>query len=107
MDKNKMFKMIFMCLFLSFIIAYVIVKSGYYEYNLHNKTVLTNESMKQFEKDVSEGKDVTIEDYVVNTSIDYTTRLTRNTNKVSTRVNGILKRGIEGMFKVLGKLVVD
>lgn len=107
MDKNKILKIIFIVLFLTFIIAYVIEKSGYYEYNLRNKTVLTTESMKQFEKDVSEGKDVTIEDYVVNTSIDYTTRLTRNTNKVSTRVNSILKKGIEGVFKVLGKFVDD
>lgn len=105
MNKNKVFKIIFIVLFLTFIIAYVIEKSGYYEYNLRNKTVLTTESMKQFEKDVSEGKDVTIEDYVVNTSADYTTRLTRNTNKVSVKVNSILKKGIEGVFKVLGKFV--
>lgn len=107
MNKNKMFKIIFIVLFLAFIIAYIIEKSGYYEYNLRNKTVLTTESMKQFEKDVSEGKDVTIEDYVVNTSIDYTTRLTRNTNKISTNVNDVLKKGIEGIFKILGKFVDD
>lgn len=107
MDKKRILKIIFGCLFLSFVIAYVIEKSGYYEYNLRNKTVLTKESMEQFEKDLSSGKDVSIEDYVVNTSTDYTTKLTRNTNKVSTKVNNILKKGIESIFKVLGKFVYD
>ena len=107
MDKKKILKLIFICLFLSFIIAYVIEKSGYYEYNLRNKTVLTKESMQQFEKDVSEGKDVSIEDYIVNTSTDYTTKLTRSTNKVSTKINKVLKKGIEEIFKVLGKLVEE
>ena len=46
MDKKKILKIVFIVLFLSFIIAYVIEKSGYYEYNLRNKTVLTKESMK-------------------------------------------------------------
>ena len=107
MAKKKIIKVVFIITFLSFIIAYVIEKSGYYEYNLRNKTVLTKESMEQFEKDVNDGKDVSIEDYVVNTSTDYTTKLTRNTNKISIKVNNILKKGIEGVFKVLGKFVYD
>lgn len=107
MDKKRILKIIFGCLFLSFVIAYVIEKSGYYEYNLRNKTVLTKESMEQFEKDLSSGKDVSIEDYVVNTSTDYTTKLTRGTNKLSTKVNDVLKKGIERVFKVLGKFVYD
>ena len=63
--------------------------------------------MQQFEKDVSEGKDVSIEDYVINTSTDYTTKLTRSTNKVSTKINKVLKKGIEEIFKVLGKFVEE
>ena len=78
MDKKKILKIVFIVLFLSFIIAYVIEKSGYYEYNLRNKTVLTKES-----------------------------KLTRGTNKVSTKVNDVLKKGIESVFKVLGKFVYD
>ena len=97
MDKKKILKIVFIVLFLSFIIAYVIEKSGYYEYNLRNKTVLTKESMEKFEKDVSEGRDVSIEDYVVNTSTDYTTKLTRGTNKVSTKVNDVLKAYFESI----------
>lgn len=107
MDKKKIFKVIFICFFLAFIVSYVIEKTGYYEYKLQNKTVMTNEAMARFEKDLKEGKDVRKEDYVVSTEKDYTSTLTRSTNKVSTKVNIILKKGIEGVFKVLGNFVEE
>lgn len=105
--KTKVVKYVFVTLFLAFVISYVIEKSGYYEYNLQNKTIMTNEAMAQFEKDLAEGKDVTMEDYVVTTEKDYTSNLTRTTNKVSVRVNQFLKKGIEGVFKIVGTFVEE
>ena len=105
MDKKKIVKAIFACFFLAFIVSYVIEKTGYYEYNLQNKTIMTNEAIAQFEKDLAEGKDVTKEDYVVSTEKDYTSSLTRTTNKVSVKVNKILKEGIESVFKFVGTFV--
>ena len=86
MNKKKIFKFIFGLIFIAFIISYVIEESGYYEYNLRNKTVMTKESMERFEKDLKDGKDVLMEDYVVNTTKDYTSRLTTGTNRVSFKV---------------------
>lgn len=103
--KKKIVKYMLITVFLAFIVSYVIEMSGYYEYNLQNKTIMTNEAMAQFEKDIAEGKDVTLEDYVVTTREDYTSNLTRTTNKVSVKVNKFLKKGIEGMFKMVGTLV--
>ena len=65
------------------------------------------EFMAQFEKDVAEGKDVTKEDYVVSTTKDYTSTLTRTTNKVSIKVNQFLKKGIEGVFRIVGTFVEE
>ena len=107
MDKKKVFKTIFLCFFLAFVVSYVIEKTGYYEYNLQNKTIMTNEAMARFEKDLAEGKDVREEDYVVSTEKDYTSSLTRTTNKVSIKVNNILKKGIESVFKIVGTFVEE
>ena len=52
MNKKKICKFVFICLFLSFVVSYVIEKTGYYEYNLQNKMIMTNEAMERFEKDV-------------------------------------------------------
>ena len=109
MDKNKkkIVKYVLSGMFLAFVISYIIEKSGYYEYNLQNKTIMTNEAMAQFEKDIADGKDVTLEDYVVTTEKDYTSNLTRTTNKVSVKVNKFLKKGIEGVFKIVGTFVEE
>lgn len=107
MNKKKICKSVFICLFLSFVVSYVIEKTGYYEYNLQNKMIMTNEAMERFEKDVKEGKDVRREDYLVSTEKDYNSTLTKGTNKVSMKVNTLLKKGIEGMFRVLGSFVED
>ena len=105
MDKNKFAKSVLFILLFVFVVSYIIEKSGYYEYNLQKRTVLTSESMRKFEKDVSEGKDVTLEDYAVPTSKDYSSSLTRKTNKLSLEINKILKQGIENVFRILGSFV--
>lgn len=105
MNKKKIFKVVFVILFVAFIISYAIEKTGYYEYNLQNKMIMTTEAMEKFEKDVSEGKDVRREDYLVSTDKDYSSSLTTGTNKVSMKVNNMLKKGIEGVFKVLSSFV--
>lgn len=105
MDKNKIFKLLFIIVLIIFIISYAIEKSGYYEYNLHNKSVMTSEAMKKFEEDVKNGKNVTVEDYITDSTTDYTTTLSHNTNKFSLGVNKVLKKGIEKIFKVIGSFV--
>lgn len=107
MNKKRIFKLLFGLVFVAFLISYVISESGYYEYNLRNKSVMTKESMEKFEDDLKNGKDVRMEDYVVNTTKNYTSRLTTSTNKISTSVNSFLKKGIEGVFKVASRLVED
>lgn len=106
MDK-KLFKLLFGFVFISFLISYVISESGYYEYNLRNKSIMTKEAMERFEDDLDKGKDVRMEDYVVNTTKNYTSRLTTGTNRVSVSFNAFLKRGIEGVFKAASRLVED
>ena len=65
MNKKKIIKSVFIIFFLAFIVSYIIERSGYYEYNLQNRMILTNESMKKFEKDISDGKDVTLENILL------------------------------------------
>lgn len=97
--------LIFICF--SFIVTYIIYETGYYEYKLQNRTVLTKEQMEQFEKDVNDGKDVTLEDYFVETEVDYTNKLTDVTVNVSSKVNSYLKKGVELIFKQVNKLVEE
>ena len=68
---------------------------------------MTNEAIARFEKDLADGKDVSKEDYVVSTEKDYTSNLSRTTNKVSIKVNQLLKNGIEGVFRIVSTFVEE
>ena len=63
--KNKKSKLyyIFIVLLIIFSSVYIISESGYYEYTLHGKTVLTKERMLEFEKDIENNKDIDIKNY--------------------------------------------
>lgn len=106
MRKNLPKLVLFLVIF-SFVVSYIIYQTGYYEYKLQNRTVLTKEQMEKFESDVKEGKDPTLEDYLVETETDYKTSLTRVTVRVSTKVNDCLKKSIELVFKQINKLVQE
>ena len=103
----KVLKLFFIILFIAFVVAYAIGESGYYEYKLSNKKTLTEEQIEQFEQDVKEGKDIDINEYLVDNTVDYTNSLSRTTYKVSTKLNNVLKKGIETIFKFANKLVED
>ena len=103
--KLKLFKVLFIFLFIAYITIYASQKSGYIDFQNSKKAYLTKEKIIQFENDVKEGKDVDITDYMKDKTIDYSNTLTRTTVKVSTTINKYLKKGIESVFKILNSLV--
>lgn len=105
--KKKIPKLILFLVVLSFVISYIIYETGYYEYKLQNKMVLTKEQMEKFESDVNKGLDVTLNDYVIDQDIDYTSSLTRITNKINRKTGKYIKKGIELIFKSINKFVSD
>lgn len=78
--------------------------TGYYEYSLHNQKTLTEEQMQQFETDVKEGKEIDINTYLKDTTVDYSNSLTRTTSDVSLKLNDYLKDILSGTFQLVGKL---
>lgn len=107
MKKNALFKNIMILVIIFYIIVYVISISSYYDYQLQRKTILTSEQIKLFEEDISEGKDVSLNDYVIDTRKDYSSNLTKFIYKISSNVNRYIKKGIEVCFKLLNSLVSD
>lgn len=107
MKKGKIFKSVVLLVFTCYIIVYIISISSYYDYQLQKRTILTNEQIKLFESDISQGKDVSLNDYVVSTEKDYSNSLTKFTYKVTSNINKSIKNGIEICFKLLNNLVSD
>ena len=105
MKKNKLLKYIFIFVSLIFICSYIVSKSGYYEYSLHNQKELTDMEIKKFEDEVKNGNYVDINDYLKERKKDYTSPLTRITVRTSKKINDYLKSGLESMLNVLQKLL--
>ena len=107
MSKKFIFKSIFVIFFIAFIITYAIGESGYYEYQLSNKRILTEEQMKKFEEDVKNGEDIDLNDYVVDTTKDYSNKFTSFVTDVSLTANNYIKKTIESLFTAVGKMVEE
>ena len=105
MKFKKILKLICIALIFVFLCSYFIEMSGYYEYNLQSKKNLTQTQMEQFEADINEGKDVDLNQYLKETTIDYSNKITRTTTEASIKLNDYLKNFLTNGLKMLGQLV--
>ena len=105
MKYKKLLKLISGITILIFLFSYFMEYSGYYEYNLQNKKNLTEEQIKQFENDVKAGKNIDLDSYLTETTVDYSNSLTRTTSQANLKLNEYLKRFLTGGFELLGKFV--
>lgn len=103
--KKKIFKFVFMVLFLSFVVIYCAELTGYYEYQNYKQTALTEEQIKKFESDVAAGKEVDINEYLVKDDRVYNNNLSKLSSKISNGISTVVQKGVESTFKFLSNLV--
>lgn len=102
--KKNFLVIIFTLFFIVYFAFYLSQATGYYELKRHNKMVITTDQMKRFEKDVSEGKDISIDDYITNDEVDYTNAVSRLGYNTSEAIEFIMIKGIKYTFGFIGKL---
>ena len=105
--KNKTLKFILIVIIIIYISSYYVANSGYYEYHLQEKTVLTNEKIKEFEQDVKDNQNIDIKDYLAYEEVDYTNRITDFVYNLSDNGNRIARKCLKALFKKLSYLVED
>ena len=106
MDK-KIIKLLIIPISLVFISSYMISTSGYYEYNLQRKTIITNEKIKQFEEDIKNNKEIDLIDYLDDKEINYTNKFTTLIYNISDNSNKLARKTIKYIFKKLGSLIEE
>lgn len=105
--KSKNLKFIIIIVLLIFIGCYYVANSGYYEYHLQEKTVLTNEKIREFEEDVKNNKDIDVKDYLDYEEVDYTNKITNLVYDISNSGTEITRKIMKKIFKKLSYLVED
>lgn len=107
LDPLKISKNILIILFIVFIALFFSQSTGYYEYEQYKKVALTNEQIKQFEKDVKNGKKVDVKDYIGETKKDYGNKVSNTGLKISSEIEKYVKKFINGAFDAIGRAVKE
>lgn len=106
LNMNKWFYLIISLLFIIFLIIFCSCKTNYVEYKNYTKVKITNKKIKEFEKDISEGKNVNINDYIVNETKDYSNNITKAGEYISknlfTMIGFIFKKTYNFLEKLIG-----
>ena len=104
---KSIIKIIFIFTIIIFIASYLISESGYYEYTMKQKTVITNEKIKEFENDIENNKNIDLKEYLNKEEIDYSNKFTNLVYNISDKSNKIARQTIKYIFKKLSSLVED
>ena len=107
MKKNNILKPIIIIIFLIYISAYYVSNSGYYEYHVQQKTILTNDKIKEFEHDIKNNQNIDIKDYLDYEEIDYSNKLSNIVYDFSDKGTNVSRKIIKLLFKKLSYLVED
>ena len=105
--KTKIYRLIFLLCFISYLTFYISGQKGYYEYRERKKMSFTKEQIEQFEKDVKEGKKIDVNSYIGNTDKDYQNKISNGTLKISETISKYTKKGVNTVFTKLGKVVEE
>ena len=105
MKINKFIFFVTILLFLAFLIIFSSSKSNYYEYSNHKKGVYTEEKIKEFEKDIEEGKNVNIKDYITYDEKDYSNNLTKFADSLSKNTFNFANAFLNVLYKIIIKII--
>ncbi len=101
--KTNWWFIILIILFIIFVSLYFMNGVGYYD-STRNRMILTEEKKEQFEKDVSEGRYIDIENYFSDTNKDYDNNFSNIGLKISDGIDTVLNKGLKKTLKALSKL---
>lgn len=102
---TKIFNISFIVLLITFLALYVSQSTGYYNYEQHKKMVLTEEKIKQFEKDVKQGKNLDLESYLDSPVKNYQNKVSSFGYQLSYNIGKYTKFGIQKTFGFLNKVI--
>lgn len=106
MNKN-IIKLFIFTIILIFIISYLVSSTGYYEYQMQERTILTNEKIKEFEQDIKDNKNIDIEQYFISEEIDYSNKLTDLVYNISNESTKATRKIIKKIFQKLGTIIEE
>ena len=106
MKKNKGIKMIILLFFLAFSILYISALSGYFEYENHKNTYLTEKEIRKYEEAIKNGETIDMDSYIIKRQ-KYSNKLSVAASNLSNTISYLTKTGIVKTFKYFEKLIEE
>jgi len=107
MKLENIFKTFLIVLFIIFISLYISQSSGYYEYEQYKKVELTKDQIKQFEKDIKDGKKIDVKDYIGETKKEYGNKVSNAGLKISETIEEYVQKIINSSFETISNVVKE
>ncbi len=105
--RNRVFIVIFLSFFVFYIILLLAESQGYYRNRNEKAKILTEKQIKNFEKDISDGKDIDIKKYVLYEDKNYRNKASSNVYKASLKLESIVDGTIKYIFSGASSMVKD
>lgn len=103
-QKHNPFLIILFILFIVYVSLSIASFSGYYENKINDEVVLTEESIKKFESDVKNNKNIDINNYITKDKKDYRGFASNMGDSFSNFIEKLLTEELGNMGKVLKKM---
>lgn len=99
---SSIFKFTILTLLFLFITIYLSDRNGYYAYSNYKKSILTEDAIDRFEKDVATGKAIDVENYIEKEK-DYSNNISKTSLEISDKVGYYIRKGIVNFFDKVTK----
>ena len=78
----------------------------FFQFQNDDKTYLTNKKLKEFEKDISECKDVDAKDYLPK-EVDYSNVFTKSANNISNKIGLVVNSKAKNVWDFIKTLFIS
>lgn len=104
LDLKKVSKSCLFLLILGFLGLFIAYSNGYSEQIAGDKVSLTNQKIEEFETDILNGENISLETYLTKEE-DYSTKTSEASLKISSKFENLVDSGIKFIFRKLGSMI--
>lgn len=104
--KNKLFKLLIILIFFSFLCSYIVSTSFYTEYSANKKMIITSKEMKEFEEAIKNNEDIDELELLNKLDINYTNKFSNLMYDINNKGDKLFKKYLKKIFKFIGNYML-
>ena len=102
--KSNIFLKILFVLIIIFMGLYIANISGYYEARIHDKVIVTEKGIREFEEKIEKNEEIDIESFLNNERVDYSSRMSNLGDNMTSSLEGVIEKGAKIIRDILKSL---